>query len=212
MVNSKAIFFFLGIFFLIGCHTKMQEQDAGVNIEGWEGNTDFFRLENGVIIAGNLNESIPNNEFLCTEKSYQDFEMSLEAKLTGEGKNAGVQFRSTRIPNHFEVIGYQCDMGSMGTRPIWGSLYDESRRKEFLTHPPADSVVKYLDPKGWNKLKIRVEGHHVQIWLNEFQTVNYIEQDSTIKTSGTICLQIHSGPPAEAAYRNIMITELKMEN
>ena len=92
------------------------------------------------------------------------------------------------------------------------STTNQEGRKEFLIHPPADSVNKYLDPEGWNKLKIRAEGHQVQIWLNDYQTVNYIEKDSSIKVSGTICLQIHSGPPAEATYRNIVINELAMEN
>ncbi len=60
------------------------------------------------------------------------FELRLQAKLVGDGKNAGIQFRSQRIPNHHEVIGYQCDMGEMGNRSIWGSIYDESRRKKFI--------------------------------------------------------------------------------
>ncbi|NND32450.1 MAG: DUF1080 domain-containing protein [Saprospiraceae bacterium] len=196
----------------IGCGNQTNSDDATTSTkivrDGWEGNAKYFRSENDVIFAGDLTESIPSNEFFCTEKIYGDFEMTLQAKLTGEGKNAGIQFRSTRIPNHHEVIGYQCDMGNMEDRYIWGSLYDESRRKTFLVHPPADSVSQILNPDGWNDFRIRVEGHHIQIWLNDFQTVDYIESDSSIATSGIICLQIHSGPPALAQYRGIVIREL----
>ncbi|HCK70471.1 MAG TPA: DUF1080 domain-containing protein, partial [Planctomycetaceae bacterium] len=86
----------------------------GKSIENWNGNKKIFRVENGTIIGGSLEERIPNNEFLSTSKKYGDFELRLQAKLIGEGKNAGVQFRTKRIPNHHEVIGYQCDMGLMG--------------------------------------------------------------------------------------------------
>ncbi len=45
----------------------------GKTMEGWEGNTKIFRIENGVIIGGSLKEKIANNEFLCTTKEYGDF-------------------------------------------------------------------------------------------------------------------------------------------
>ena len=67
-----------------------------------------------------------------TREAFGDFELRLEARLRGEGQNAGVQFRSARIPNDHEVIGYQCDMGRMDGRLIWGALYDESRRRRML--------------------------------------------------------------------------------
>ena len=104
----------------------------GRSLAGWEGKKDVFRVEENAIVAGNLKEKIPNNEFLCAEKSYRNFELRLKAKLIGEGQNAGIQFRSVRIPNHHEMNGYQCDMGQMGDRSIWGALYDESRRRKFL--------------------------------------------------------------------------------
>ena len=94
----------------------------GKSFAGWEGNLDVFRIEGGAIIAGNLKKPIPRNEFLCTKKSYGDFELRLKAKLVGAGNNAGVQFRSKRIPNHHEVIGYQCDMGDAFGGSVWGAL------------------------------------------------------------------------------------------
>lgn len=191
-----------------GCGDKPDSADQPATIPGWEGNLDFFRMENGAVVAGNLEQAIPNNEFLCTEKIYGDFEIKLKAKLIGQGKNAGIQIWSERIPNHHEVIGFQCDMGSMESRPIWGSLYDESRRKDFLAHGQADSVRQVLHADDWNDFTIRGQGNHIGIWLNGYQTVDYVELDSAIAKEGMICLQIHSGPPAEAWYKDIEIREL----
>ena len=92
----------------------------GETVAGWEGNAYWFRIEDGSLVAGRLNEEIPHNEFLCTTQNYDDFELRFEAKLVGEGNNAGVQFRSKRIPNSTEVSGYQADIGEAWDRPVWG--------------------------------------------------------------------------------------------
>ncbi|MEE2643076.1 MAG: DUF1080 domain-containing protein [Planctomycetota bacterium] len=180
----------------------------GKTLEGWEGNEEFFRVQDEAIVAGNLEKKIPHNEFLCTEKVYKDFELRLEAKLIGEGKNAGIQFRSQRIPNHHEVKGYQCDMGQMKGHSIWGYLYDESRRRKFLVEADARLTDKNTREGEWNEFVLRCEGKRIQIWLNGFRTVNYVETGENIDQQGIIGLQIHGGPPAEAWYRNIRIKKL----
>jgi hypothetical protein len=181
----------------------------GKTLAGWEGNLKWFRVEGGAVVAGSLKEKIPQNEFLATEKTYKNFELRLKAKLVGEGSNAGIQFRTKRIPNHHEVSGYQCDMGMMGKDIIWGSLYDESRRKKFLVIGSQDVVRKAVKLDDWNDFTIRAEGSRIQIWVNGAQTVDYTEKDAGIEDSGIIALQIHSGPASEASYKEIRIKELK---
>lgn len=177
----------------------------GKTLDGWEGNEEFFRVEEKAIVAGNLKAAIPRNEFLCTKKTFKNFELRLEAKLIGPGENAGVQFRSRRIPDHHEVIGYQCDIGQANGRSIWGLLYDESRRRKFLVEVDQEQVDKNTLNGRWNRLVIRCEGDRVRIWLNDYPTVDYVEPDAEVARAGLIGLQIHSGPPAEAWYRNLRI-------
>jgi hypothetical protein len=179
----------------------------GKSFAGWEGNEKFFRIEDGAVVGGNLKTPIPRNEFLCTKKTYENFELRLEAKLIGDGANAGIQFRTKRIPDHHEVEGYQCDMGFMQDRSIWGSLYDESRRRKFMAHGDKEKVEKAFLDGQWNKFTIRCEGNRVQIWLNEVQTIDYREEEKGISQSGVIALQIHGGPPSESWYRNIKIRQ-----
>ena len=181
----------------------------GKTFEGWDGNLKMFRIEEAAIIGGTMKDKIPQNEFLCTKQEFGDFELRLQAKLVGEGANAGVQFRTQRIPNHHEVIGYQCDMGHMQGRWIWGSLYDESRRKTFLAHGPESVVNNVFKPGEWNDFVIRCEGSRVQIWLNGVQTIDFREDDQTVVPMGVIAVQIHGGPPSEASYRKIRIKRLK---
>jgi len=200
----------------LACHPLAASADEegfrtlfdGKTLAGWEGNTEIFRVEEGAIHGGSLKQRIPHNEFLCTKETFGDFELRLEARLVGEGKNAGVQFRSRRIPDHHEVIGYQCDMGDTSERSIWGSLYDESRRRKFLADGDAKRVADAVKPNEWNAITIRCEGPRIQIWVGDVQTVDYTEADDSIAREGIIGLQIHGGPPAVASYRKIRIKPL----
>jgi hypothetical protein len=177
----------------------------GKTLSGWEGSEKMFRVEEGAIVAGTLKAKIPRNEFLATKKDYGDFELRLKFKLGGSGANAGVQIRSERIPNHHEMIGYQADMGD----GWWGALYDESRRNKVLAAPKKEVIAKVLKRDDWNDYRIRCEGKRIQLWINGQQTVDYTEPDEKIPQHGKIALQIHGGPPSEAWYKDIVITELK---
>jgi len=186
--------------------TKKGRLFDGKSFEGWEGDIQkSFRIQDGAVVGGSLSAKVPRNEFLCTRKSYKNFVLQVKFKLLGNGANAGVQLRSKRIPNHYEVIGYQADMGDP---EWWGCLYDESRRKKVLAKSDLEAVKKVLKRDDWNEYVIRCEGKRVQLSLNGLQTVDYIEPDDSIEQSGVICLQIHGGPPSEAWYKDVVIEEL----
>jgi hypothetical protein len=178
----------------------------GKTFDGWEGDLKTFRIEDGAIVAGTLDAKIPRNEFLCTTKTYGDFELRLKVKLLGgDNANAGIQFRTKRIPNHHEVIGYQADMG-VGW---WGALYDESRRNKVLVGPDQAKMKGVVKIDDWNDYVVRAEGNRIQLWINGFQTVDYAEKDPGIDAAGVIAVQIHSGPPSQAWYKDITIAEIK---
>jgi hypothetical protein len=197
-----------------GVHLFLQEGSSGAvalfdgkTFEGWEGNLDYFRIEDGAIVAGSLTKPTPRNEFLCTKQAYGDFELRLKVKLLGDPKsaNAGIQIRSRRIPNHNEMRGYQADMGQQ----YWGCLYDESRRNRVLAQPDATGLRKALKAGEWNEYVIRCAGPRIQLWLNGYQTVDYTEPDKSIEQTGLIGVQIHAGPPAEAWYKDITIQAIE---
>jgi hypothetical protein len=179
----------------------------GKSFEGWEGNLEYFRIEDGAIVAGSLNSRTPRNEFLSTKKAYGDFELRLKVKLLGDpaSANAGIQIRSRRVPNSSEMSGYQADMGQQ----YWGCLYDESRRNRVLVQADGAGVRKALKLGDWNEYVIRCVGSHIQLWLNGYQTVDYTEPDKSIEQTGLIGVQIHAGPPAEAWYKDITIRTIE---
>ena len=178
----------------------------GKTLSGWEGNTDtVWRVREGAIVGGSLSGN-PQNEFLATKKSYQDFRLTLEYRLVGtEGfVNGGVQIRSRRIedpPN--EMMGYQADIGSGYS----GFLYDESRRRTMLASADKN-LIETLEKLGeWNHYEVLAQGPQVSIFLNGRRTSVWVEEDDSIIQEGLIALQIHGGCKAEIAFRNISIEE-----
>ena len=177
----------------------------GRTFTGWEGNLQIFRIEDGAIVGGSMAGKIVRNEFLCTNRTFGDFELRLKVKLLGGDRaNAGVQFRTSRIPNHHEVSGYQADMGT----GWWGALYDESRRNKILARPDQSRMQAVVKSGDWNDYVIRAEGARIQLWINGVQTVDYVEADPAVARTGVVCPQIHSGPPSEAWYKDITLVDL----
>ncbi len=179
----------------------------GKTFAGWEGNLEAFRIEDGAIVGGSMTKPIARNDYLCSKKTYADFELRLKFKVLGEGANAGIQIRSERVPNSNEMIGYQADLGDSW----WGCLYDE-RRHKLLAGPPAEQRSRIIRRGDWNEYVIRCQGRRVQLSINGHQTVDYTEPDQSIPQVGVIGLQIHVGRPSEAWYKDIELVKLPPVN
>ncbi len=177
----------------------------GKDLSGWEGNRDLWSVRDGVIIG--TSPGLKENHFLATEADYGDFELRFQVKLHDPAANSGVQFRSVRMDKSTEMIGYQADIG----KNVWGSLYDESRRRRMLVQADADLIAKTVREGEWNDYVIRAVGAHVTLSINGVNTVDYLEADSAIPRSGKIALQVHSGGPFVVEFRNLKLTPLKAE-
>jgi hypothetical protein len=176
----------------------------GRTFEGWEGNLQAFRIQEGAIVGGDRTKPVPDNEYLCTVREFDNFELRLKFRIFGKDPNAGIQIRSERVPDSSEMIGYQADIGQM----YWGCLYDE-RRHKLLTGPTPEEQAKLARKDDWNDYVIRCQGRKIDLWLNGHHTVSYREPDLSIPQYGVNGLQIHRGQPAEVWYKDIRIKLLK---
>lgn len=198
---------------LAGCQTKPEPPKYvkifdGRTFAGWDGDTEkTWRIEDGALVGGSLQERVPHNEFVATTRSFTNFVLRLQFKLEGTDGfiNAGVQVRSQRKPDHYEMIGYQVDMGDPSW---WGSIYDESRRNKVLAQADMEQVNRILRRNDWNQYEIHCEGKRVRAYINGLMTVDYTEEDDTIEQHGRIGLQIHGGGAAVVRYRDIYVMEL----
>ncbi|MDA1038948.1 MAG: DUF1080 domain-containing protein [Planctomycetota bacterium] len=195
------------IFGLLVESTAAETLFDGQSFAGWEGDTTgVWRIEDGQIVAGSLDRRQEKNDFLCTTRRFGNFDLRLQIRLVGTDGfvNSGIQFRSARIPNSHEVIGYQADFG----KGYDGALYDESRRRRMLAQPAAEVLAKISRPGEWHDYRIRAEGARVQLWVNGIQTVDYTETEPGLPADGVIALQIHGNAISEVRFKDLSIEEL----
>lgn len=212
-MNSKQNFLVVPLLFMVATHLIAGEArplNDGKSFAGWTGDTNkTWRIVEGAFVGGSLKDKIPRNEFLRSTRPYTNFVLKVKFKLVGTPAggfiNGGVQIRSEPAKNPpNEMVGYQCDIGE----GWFGALYDESRRNKPLIKPDPEAVKKAVKPDGWNEYVIRAEGRRIRTSINGGQMVDYTEPDESIPQHGLIGLQIHSGGPAEASYKDITIEEL----
>jgi len=203
-------FFYLFTLLLlsIGEYSKEVSLFDGYTFNGWEGDTlNTWRIEDNMIIGGSLIKNVPENNFLCTRRSYRNFILKFKIKLVGhEGFiNAGLQFRSVRATNPSnEMIGYQADWG----KDYWASLYDESRRNKTLASPDSAKVLTWIKQNDWNDYVILAKNNRIRLFINGHKSVDYLESDPSIPLSGLIGLQIHGGGKAEVYFKELYMKEL----
>ena len=180
----------------------------GLTFNGWEGDTlNTWRIEDNMIIGGSLIKNVPENNFLCTRRSYSNFILKFKIKLVGHDGfiNAGLQFRSVRATNPSnEMIGYQADWG----KDYWASLYDESRRNKTLASPDSAKVLTWIKQNDWNDYVILAKNNRIRLFINGHKSVDYLESDPSIPLSGLIGLQIHGGGKAEVYFKELYMKEL----
>ena len=174
----------------------------GKDLDGWEGLSECWSVRDGAIV-GKAVEGLKFNTFLCSKRTYKDFELSFKVRLKGGVGNSGVQIRSKLIdPKKFVVAGPQADIG----KGYWGSLYGE-RFGGMMRQSPKESQ-KAVKQGDFNDYSIRCAGKKVTIKVNGDTTVD--EEFAKLPDEGIIAFQLHSGfKTMEVTFKDIQFKELK---
>ena len=171
----------------------------GNDLTGWVGDPEYWKVEDGAIVGRSV-EKLDRNLFLWTEKEYTNFIMYCETRLLGF--NSGIQYRSV-VDEDGHMAGYQADMGT----GWWGSLYEE-RLRGILVPYKEELIEHVLKKDDWNEYQIIAVDDYVIQLLNGVVTVELNDPEGARK--GIFGLQLHGGPPQEAAFRNLCIKELTL--
>lgn len=171
----------------------------GKDLTGWKVHgTEKWFVENGELVC----ESGPEGKYgyLSTEKTYKDFELTVDFKQSADG-NSGIFFRSSL--DGTKISGWQVEVAPPGSNS--GGVY-ESYGRGWLIKPGAEEQ-KALKFGEWNTMKIRVVGGHVTTWLNGKQMID-LKDEKIGNANGSIALQIHSGGGIKVNWKNLKVTEI----
>lgn len=190
-------------------HTYETPKEEIIQVSDWysldDSDKSFWSIKEGVITGGDGINLIPVNTYMCSTKSYEDFEFRCLFRITGDHDkgliNSGIQYRS--IIEGGKIIGYQADIG----KGYWGDIYDEHRRAKLVGGNLG--TLKYLlNQDGWNSYIVRCIGNKHELYINGVKVSEYLEEDSKIPSSGVIGIQLHSGGNAKIEFKHITITSL----
>jgi putative heme-binding domain-containing protein len=175
----------------------------GKDLAGWEGLMKYWSVKDGAIV-GYTPQDPRHNTFLCSKKSYKDFELKFKVRLKGGVGNSGVQIRSAVLDrDKFTVRGPQCDIGQQ----FWGSLVGERMAPLFIKLAPAAVVKKAVKPADFNDYYIKCVGKHVTIKINGQTTVD--GDFPSLPEQGIIAFQLHAGfKSMEVTFKDVRLTNL----
>ena len=213
---------------LTGDEPGFQPIFDGKSLTGWEGNTTYWRAENGVLV-GEITPAtvIKSNTFIIWRGGTPgDFELKLDYRITEAG-NSGINYRSVVVPdpvtpaNKFAMRGYQYDFD--GRHRYDGNNYEEKGRLFLAVRGQISHVVGGRPPvvlstfadtndlasvatNDWNAAHIIVRGNTATHILNgRLMSITVDDDAPNRRLDGSIGMQVHVGPPMKVEYRSIRL-------
>lgn len=209
----------------------------GKTLTGWEGDTAYWRAENGVLVGEiTPDKTLKTNSFITWKGGEtKDFELVADFNITETG-NSGVNYRSEVVKDvPFALKGYQADID--GKNVYTGQNYEERGRtivafrgqnvtllatdtgksvgniwnaaKQNPSLGSSDSLKSLIKSNDWNEIRIVAKGNNLKHYINGTLMSEVTDEDKVNgKASGLLGFQVHVGPPMKVQYRNIRLKTL----
>lgn len=161
----------------------------GSTLDGWKASD---HPESWSVKDGAIRGDGPGSYLFYMKEICRNCEFKSEVRIN-HGGNSGMFFRS---PFSKSPSDYEAQIDSTHRDPVKsGSLY------HFV------NILDVLIPDDtWFTQRIIVEGNHIQIFVNDKQTVDFIDEKNT-KTDGLLALQQHNAGSV-VEFKNLMLREL----
>lgn len=198
----------------------------GKTLDGWDGNPDFWRVEDGSITGQTTTEKpTKGNTFLIWRKGeVGDFELKVQYRIIGV--NSGIQYRSFEVPNEKWVVGgYQADFeagdrfsgicygerfrGILADRGQKTVIGDDHKPKVVGSVGDSAELQKHIKKEDWNEYHVTAKGFNFVHRINGHVTCEVTDEDKAQRrATGILALQLHAGPPMKVQFRNIRLKVL----
>jgi hypothetical protein len=195
-----------------------QELFNGKDLTGWKANThpDSFSVVDGLLKAHATNIISSHLFYIGDQTSgtvnFKNFELEATVRCDGIA-NSGIFFdtaiNSGEGPHLHLGKGYEVQLNNQ----------DRDQRKTGSLYAVVDLLKSPVDETQWFKIRFRVVGKHVVIWVNDKQVVDYTEESPPKRgkgrekrvidpNGGAIALQAHD-PSSTYYFKNIRIKKIE---
>lgn len=199
----------------------------GENLGGWKAlDMSYWFISDGAITGRSTpDHPCTSNQFIVWQGGdVKDFILKLKFRVSGNGGNSGVQFRSVFRPDGL-AVGYQADILQSGG--YLGGVCDELHNRkgpELLsangqktiidsagkrTTTPLGSMATMRPPGEWNDYCITANGQQIILEINGVKSTELIDQEEGhFDLSGLLGLQLRAGKPMTVQFKDIYIKKL----
>jgi len=138
--------------------------------------------ENILSVLGET-EDQPGGHDIITKELYSNFELELGVRLS-EGSNSGIKYLvSDSFPgNEGTFLGLEYQLLDNERHPDARNGRDGNRKMGALYDmiPPPESMI--INPPGeWNKVRIIVDGDHVEHWFNDEKILEFDRKSAAFR-------------------------------
>lgn len=236
-MNFRFIVFFLLVTITVSAQKRKDRFVSifdGKTLNGWECDTAYWRVENGILIGEITPEKLLKSNTFITWRNGEpaDFELKLQFKISIKG-NSGVNYRSVQVEGvPFALKGYQADIDGMNR--YTGQNYEERGRTtlayrgqntivnsatntetiknnawvntKIMKELKRDSLQRFIKAEEWNELHLIIKGNRLQHYVNGVLMSDVTDNDPVNrKEQGRLGMQLHVGPPMRVEFKNILL-------
>ena len=220
-----------GNMFITLDETGFKSMFDGKSLEGWDCDTNFWRVTEGAIVGETSAEHQPPQNIFCIWRGGKpaDFDLKLQYRITGaDTGNSGVQYRSVEMPEVAKWVmkGYQADIDAR--QQYTGQVYEE-RARGFLAlrgqfnyigdgQKPGNvgsvgdnaALKEFIKINDWNDIEVIARGNTIIQLINGHVMSQIVDDDKAgRKMDGLIGIQLHkTAGPMKIEARNIRIKEM----
>jgi hypothetical protein len=184
----------------------------GRSLEGWRGNEggSSHKVVDGAIVCDG-----PRSHLFYAgpveDAAFRDFEFEAEVR-SEPGANSGVYFHTAFQDKDWPTKGFEVQVNNTATGE---GGYRENKKTGSLYG--IRNVYRQLVPdQQWFRLRISVVGRQVQVWVNDIETVHYVEPPNAPNAGyrdrrihqGTFALQCHDAG-SKVAFRRLRVRPLR---
>ncbi|NNC87035.1 MAG: DUF1080 domain-containing protein, partial [Akkermansiaceae bacterium] len=181
----------------------------GSNLDGWDGDPKFWRVEDGLIIGENKGV-VPSSTYLFTKGTFRNFRLLFEVKQTMSPLHSTMHSAVAALGERFEDKGGNAH-GFKGPLLMfchdWGIWDAYGRNRVFPPGQKGPLAGLAAEKKGaWNRVEFLVTGNRIRCVANGHLVMDFTDQPGMLKAS-PLGLQLHSNrKPQEFRFRGLIAT------
>ncbi|MFT5731721.1 MAG: type 1 glutamine amidotransferase [Planctomycetota bacterium] len=195
----------------------------GKSLAGWDGNTEFWSVEDGALTGQTSKENPTKGNTFLIWRGGEPANFELKAEFRIGAHNSGIQYRSFETENEWVVGGYQADIdfGNNWSGTNYGERFGGilAKRGERATRSKdggrtveslgdAAELGKMVKPGEWNSYHIIARGHHLVQKINGTVMSEIFDNADAARSKGLLALQLHAGPPMKVQFKDLQLKTL----